>query len=133
MDKPFIVKSEKAYILTEKPDIIYMVNMRVTLYINDRKIIIITSDKGSYNKITYDCFFEDNVEATDGKTIILAENLDLLASEDFATVYNNVTLTNDKVTLRADKLNYNFETKYYRISMFSDKKVKVKLIKWIPK
>ena len=129
MDKPFIVKSEKAYILTEKPDIIYMVNMRVTLYINDRKIIIITSDKGSYNKITYDCFFEENVEAADGETLILADNLDLLASEDSATVYNNVVLTNDRGSLRADKVDYDFETKYYHVSMFDNKKVKIKLIK----
>ena len=42
----------------------------------------------------------------------------------------NVFLTNDKGSLRADKVHYDFETKYYQISMFSDKKVKIKLIKW---
>ncbi len=129
INKPFKVKSEKAYILIKDPDIIYMTNMHVTLDMDDGRVIIITSDKGRYNKVTYDCFFENNVKAIDGKTTVLAENLDLLATEDSATVYNNVFLTDDKGSLRADKVYYDFETKYYHISMFNDEKVKIKLIK----
>ena len=129
IDKPIVVTAEKARVLTEKPDIVFMTNMRVTLHLDDEKIIIITSDGGSYNKITYDCFFEENVEATDGETLILADNLDLLASEESATVYNNVVLTNDSGSLRADKVDYDFETKYYHVYMFDNKKVKIKLIK----
>ena len=128
-NKSFKVKADKAYILIKDPDIIYMTNMRVTLYMDDGRVIIITSDKGIYNKVSYDCFFENNVKAIDGETTVLAENLDLLAAEDSATVYNNVFLTNDTGFLRADKVYYDFETKYYQISMFSDAKVKIKLIK----
>ena len=129
INKPFKVKSEKAYILIKEPDVIYMTNMYVTLDMDDGRVIIITSDKGKYNKVTYDCFFENNVKAIDGETTVLAENLDLLANEDSATVYNNVFLTNDSGSLRADKVYYDFETNHYQISMFSDKKVKIKLIK----
>ena len=129
INKPFKVKSEKAYILIKDPDTIYMTNMHVTLHMDDERVIIITSDKGIYNKISHDCFFENNVKAIDGETTILAENLDLLATEDSVTVYNNVFLTNDTGSLRADKVYYDFETKYYQISMFSDEKVKIKLIK----
>ena len=129
INKPFKVKSEKAYILIKEPDVIYMTNMHVTLDMDDGRVIIITSDKGTYDKVTYDCFFENNVKAIDGKTTVLAENLDLLATEDSATVYNNVFLTNDKGSLRADKVYYDFETKYYHVSMFNDEKVKIKLIK----
>ena len=129
INKPFKVKSETAYILIKDPDVIYMTNMHVTLDMDDGRVIIITSDKGKYNKVTYDCFFENNVKAIDGETTVLAENLDLLATEDSATVYNNVFLTNDSGSLRADKVYYDFETNHYQISMFSDKKVKIKLIK----
>ena len=131
INKPFKVKSEKAYILIKEPDVIYMTNMYVTLDMDDGRVIIITSDKGKYNKVTYDCFFENNVKAIDGETTVLAENLDLLATEDSATVYNNVFLTNDKGSLQADKVYYDFETKYYHVSMFNDEKVKIKLIKWV--
>ena len=127
IDRPIVVTAEKARVITEKPEIIFLTNMRVTLLLDDEKIIIITSDKGSYNKITYDCFFEENVEATDGETLILADNLDLLASVDSATIYNNVVLTNDRGSLRADKVDYDFETKYYHVYMFDNKKVKIKV------
>ena len=129
VNKPFKVKSDRAYILIKEPDIVYMTNMRVVLNMKDERIVIITSDKGRYNKVSYDCFFENNVKAIDGETTVLAENLDLLATEDSATVYNNVFLTNDSGSLRADKVYYDFETNHYQISMFSDKKVKIKLIK----
>ena len=129
INKPFKVKSEKAYILIKNPDVVYMTNMSVTLDMDDGRVVIITSNKGKYNKVTYDCFFENNVKAIDGETTVLAENLDLLATEDSATVYNNVFLTNDSGSLRADKVYYDFETNHYQISMFSDKKVKIKLIK----
>ena len=75
-DKPFKVQSGSAYIFNEEPDLVYMNNMLVTLYLSDGRIVIITSDEGRYNKKTYDCFFEQNVEATDGNTKISAENLD---------------------------------------------------------
>ena len=129
INKPFTVRSERAYILEEETDVVYMTKMHVTLNMNDGRIIIITSDQGRYNKKTYDCFFENNVKTTDNKTIVLAENLDLLATEDSASIYNNVILTSEKGSLRADKINYDFETKYYQVSMFNDKKVKIKLIK----
>ena len=127
-DKPFKVKSEKAYILNEEPDIVYMDRMHVILYLGDERIINITSDKGRYNKVTYDCFFEINVKATDEDTIILAENLDLLATEDSIKVYNNVFLDHPTGDLRADKMDYNFETKYFKVSMFDDKAIKMKVI-----
>ena len=127
-DKPFIIISEKAYILSENPNIIYMTDMKVTINMGDERTVIITGDKGTYNKETYDCFFEDNVKATDGETIIQSENLDLFASKDIASIYNNVNLINENGSLKADKVDYDFETKYYKISMFNDKKVKINLI-----
>ena len=127
--KQYTVKAEKAYILVKKPDVVYMTVMHVTLTMDDGRIVTITSDNGSYDKVTYDCFFENNVKAIDGKTTILSENIDLLATDDSATVYNNVLLTNNEGSLRADKIYYDFETKNYQISMFNDRKIKIKLIK----
>ena len=125
----FKVKSEKAYITEEKPDIVFMTNMKVVINMNDGRQIFIESDKGRYNKRTFDCFFIDNVKARDEKTLIEASNLDLLATEDLVRVYNDVILKNENGSLRADKINYDFETRYYQISMFnSNEKIKMKLI-----
>ena len=128
-DKPFKVRSETAYILNKEPDIVYMSSMHVILYLSDGRMVNITSDKGRYNKITYDCFFEQNVKATEENTIILAENLDLLATENFVEIYNNVSLEYNTNYLLADKINYNFETKHFKVSMFDDKSVKMKVIR----
>ena len=127
-DKPFIIISEKAYILSENPNIVHMANMKVEINMSDGRTVIITGDKGTYNKETYDCFFEGNVKATDEETIIRSENLDLFASKDLVSIYNNVNLINKNGSLKADKVDYDFESKYYKISMFNDKKVKIKLI-----
>ena len=127
LDKPFSVRSEKAYILDEDPDVVYMTNMHVVLYLKNERIVNIVSNKGKYNKVTNDCFFEENVKATDEKTIIFAENLDLLATENFVKIYNNVKLNDPTGFLRADKIDYDFETKYFKVSMFDDKAVKVKV------
>ena len=128
LNKPFKVKSERAYIFNEDPDIVHMQNMHVTLYLNDERIVNITSDKGRYNKVTYDCFFEQNVKATDGSTNIFAENMDLLAAKNFVIIYNNVNLDYATGYLLADKIDYDFETKNFKVSMFDDKAIKMKVI-----
>ena len=53
---------------------------------------------------------------------VLAENLDLLSTEDSATIYNNVYLTDSRGTLRADRAIYDFTTRFYKIKMDSANK-----------
>ena len=90
-----------AHILKSDPDLINMTFMKTIIEMNDGRIIIITSDRGKYNKSTYDSYFEGNVKLTDGKTIVLSENLDLLTSEDYAYIYNDVSITNENGFLLA--------------------------------
>ena len=52
LDKTFIVKSQKAHINDDEPDVVYMTNMHVILYLKDGRTVNIFSDKGKYNKIT---------------------------------------------------------------------------------
>ena len=104
-----------------------MQKMKVELYLNDGRVVTITSDYGKYNKETYDCWFEENVASSDGETKIFAENLDLLATENFVKVYQQVKIIHPTGTLRADKVDYDFETKYFKVSMFDEKTVKMKV------
>ena len=131
IDNPFFVNSKKATILQEDPNIVYMTGMKATLEMKDGRTVVITSDKGIYNKKTYDCYFEKNVKATDGETILNSENIDLISSENTAAIYNNVVLISDKGSLIADKIDYDFSTKYYKVSMFSNDKVNIKLSRWV--
>jgi len=124
----FTVKSKKAHILKEKPDEVYMTEMLVILNLTGGKTVRITSDKGIYNKLNYNCYFENNVKATDGETIMLSDNLDLFSENNYASVYNNVILIDARGSLKADKINYNFETEVYKISMYKENPIKVKVI-----
>ena len=56
LSNPFLITSGKAYILKENLNIIYMSDMKATINMKDGRVIIITSDSGRYNKISYDCF-----------------------------------------------------------------------------
>ena len=127
-ENPFVVVSDEAIISPENSDIVYMTNMKINIKMTDGRNIIITGDKGKYNKVTYDCYLENNVLAFDGETEILSDNLNLLSSNDSASIYNNVVVNSKNGQLRADKVDYNFESKYYKISMFDNEKIKIKLI-----
>tara|TARA_B100000700_G_scaffold262313_1_gene298752 strand:+ start:420 stop:1007 length:588 start_codon:yes stop_codon:yes gene_type:complete len=127
LESPFVVKSESATMLTEEPDLVFMKNMHVTLYLKDGRVVEITSNEGKYNKVTYDCFFEQNVKATDGETNIFADNLDLLATKNNVQIYNNVNLIYPTGSLLADKIDYDFETKFFKVSMFDDSSIKMKV------
>jgi len=129
LDKPFTVKSKEAYILNQEPSIVYMKDMHVILYLSGNRVVEITSLKGRYNKENYNCFFEQDVLATDGETIITSQNLNLLATENIMKIYNDVSLDNATSSLQADKIDYNFETKYFKVSMFGDKTIKMKVIR----
>ena len=129
IDNTFIITADRAKILAEDPNIVYLNNMHVTITLQSGQKIIITSDSGRYNKLNYNIFFEDNVNATDNEIRLFSDNLDLLTDES-AKVYNNVLIIDkEKSYLKADIVKYDFKTKYYKISMFSNsEKVKVKLI-----
>lgn len=130
-DNPFLIASEEAIISPENSNIVYMTNIKITIEMNDGRTVIILGDNGKYNKATYDCYLENNVIASDGETEILSDNLNLLSSKDSASIYNNVVVNNKNGQLKADKVDYNFESKYYKISMFKDERVKIKLIEWL--
>ena len=125
----FSVKSETAYILDSDPDLLYMKNMQCEIYLNDGRTIKISGDRGRYQKETHDFWFEENVVTSDGETIIFSDNLDLLATENYAQVYNNVILNHSTGSiLVADKIDYDFETKHFKASMTDNKAVKMKVI-----
>jgi hypothetical protein len=129
LDKTFVVKSEKAHINENEPDIVHMINMHVILYLTDGRVVNILSDKGTYNKANYDCFFEQNVRASDEETKIFSDNLELSGDKSIVKIYNNVVINYPTGSfLQADNVDYNFETKYFKVSMFDDKRIKMKVL-----
>ena len=125
----FSVKSESAYILDEDPDLMFMKAVMVEIYLSDGRTVTIVSDVGKFNKQSQDLWFEKNVVADDGETKIFADNLDLLSTKNFVNIYNNVRLNDPVASFQADKVDYDFETKHFKVSMFDDSAVSMKVIK----
>ena len=49
--------------------------------------------------------------------------------ESIVKIYNNVVINYPSGSfLQADKVDYNFETKYFKVSMFNDKRIKMKVL-----
>ena len=126
---PFTVNAEKAVISNDDPDTVYMTKVHVIIFMNNGENVNIWSENGIFEKVKSNIFFTTNVKATNRKTIILSQNLDLLSDENYVSIYNDVNLTNKSDSLKADIINYDFETKLYDVSMFGEDLVKVKLIK----
>ena len=125
----FTIHADKAEIRKDA-DLIYMKNMFVTIVLGDEDWII-ECEVGTYDKTTYDITCSKNMKAasSDGHTTIYSQNLDLI-NDETATIYNNVVIIDEnKSSLYADKVNYDFENKLYHISMFDqNKSIKMKLI-----
>jgi len=124
----FIVKAERAKI-TDDVNLIDMKQMLVNIFFNDEKWFIECAI-GTYNKLNYDIFCSKDVKATNEKITVFSQNLDLVADVS-ATIYNEVIIIDENnSTLYADKLDYDFEKKHYKVNMFSkEESIKMKLVK----
>ena len=129
---PYTVLSEIATTDPNNSDIVFLEFVKVTFYYNDGRVVVITSNKGRFNKINGDLNFKENVKMIDSdNNRLTSENLDMLMSENYAAAYNNAKLlTIDGQFILADKIMFDSTKKIFKISMLEkDKKIKAKLIK----
>jgi len=125
---PFEIGSEYAEIRRGEPDLTYMENVTAYLYYKDR-VVVIKSLKAVYNRATNDMLFETDVEIVDGENKAWSDNLDVFASKDYIYIYNNVKFINEKTLGYADKIEIDVASKTSQISMYENKKIKLKFIK----
>ena len=59
----YLLKSKKARLDEEKPEIVYMDDVHAIFYFKDNTILYIWSDKGIYNNKNFDMEFSKNVKA----------------------------------------------------------------------
>jgi len=129
---PYFVFSERAIINPDDPDIVIMTLITATFRYKDGRTVIVTSDRGQFNKINGDIKFRENVKMVDSEeNKLTSKNLDMLVSENYASAYNDVKLTtlNGQFVI-ADKIKFDAIKKIFKISMLDvGKKIKLKLIK----
>ena len=131
------VKSEEAMFDLAMPELINMEIMTSVFYFKDGSILTIKGDGGTYNNITKDMQFRENIVSTykeDNQNsnmnyIIYSDNLDFYNTDNFLKVYGNVTGNAAQGDLIADYLEFDILSKTLKISMFDNNKVNVNLKK----
>ena len=123
----YIVNASKGEIDYDRPNIIYLTNVRAFIKLTNSNDITITSDFGKYNTNNFDTIFSKNVEINYLDNKITGEYLDFSIGRNSMIISRKVVYTNLENILKADVIEINVTTKDTKIFMYKDnEKVNIK-------
>ena len=123
----YIVNASKGEIDYDRPNIIYLTNVRAFIKLTNSNDVTITSDFGKYNTNNFDTIFSKNVEINYLDNKITGEYLDFSIGRNSMIISKKVVYTNLENILKADVIEINVTTKDTKIFMYKDnKKVNIK-------
>ena len=123
----YIVNASKGEIDYNRPNIIYLTNVRAFIKLTNSNDVTITSDFGKYNTNNFDTIFTKNVEIKYLDNKITGEYLDFSIGRNSMIISKKVVYTNIENILKADVVEINVTTKDTKIFMYKDnKKVNIK-------
>ena len=106
---------------------IFLKSVVANIKLKNYESIEISSDFGKYNINNYDTIFSKNVIITYLDTRIVGNYLDFSLDKNLMIISKNVSLKNDKSSLKADVIEINIETKDIKVFMYEEnKKVNIK-------
>ncbi len=123
----YIIKAKNGEIDLNQNNIIYLVDVKALIKLDNSNEINITSDFGKYNTNNYDTIFSKSViiDYLDNK--ITGEYLDFSLKRNSMIISRNVVYTNTENVLKADVIELNLQTKDTKIFMYDkDKKINIK-------
>ena len=92
-----------------------MTSVTANIKLKNYKLIEISSDFGKYNINNYDTIFSKNVIIKYLDNVIKGDYLDFSLDKKLMTISRDVTLNNDKSSLKADVVEVNIDTKDMKI------------------
>ena len=123
----YIVNASQGEIDYDKPNIIYLTDVRAYIKLTNSNDVTITSDFGKYNTNNFDTIFSKNVIINYLDNKITGEYLDFSIERDSMIISKKVVYTNLENILKADVVEINITTKDTKIFMYKDnKKVNIK-------
>ena len=108
-------------------DIMFMTNVKATIYLKNSSPINIVSKFANYNKVNHETSFFENVGVTHLIHKATSENLDISFNNNKASMYNNMIYKKPGTQLTADRLEIDLITKNTKIFM-DNKSEKIKII-----
>ena len=123
----YIVNASKGEIDYDRPNIIFLTNVRAFIKLTNSNDVTITSDFGKYNTNNFDTIFSKNVKINYLNNKITGEYLDFSIGRNSMIISRKVVYTNLENILKADVIEINVTTKDTKIFMYKDnKKVNIK-------
>ena len=123
----FIIGSRHANFEIERPEIIRMEQILCNFYFKDGTKLTIISDFGIYNNVSDDMEFTENVKMNYLENVLFSEKANFFNAKNELLIEGNVKTKSPEGELRADKLDFNLDSKKLKISMYNDKKVNIKV------
>ena len=123
----FVIGSRYASFELERPEIVKMEQVLCNFYFKDGTNLTIVSDLGIYNNVTDDMEFTENVKINYLENILFSEKANFFNVKNELLIEGNVKTTSPEGELRADKLDFDLDSKKLKISMYNDKKVNIKV------
>ena len=124
----YVLSAAKADFKTETPELINMKEVVAKFYLKDDTILIVVSESGLYNNITFDMNFKKNVKADYLTHNLLSDSLSYSNSSAKLIATGNVRGESiEKGEFSADKVEYDLANKTLNFSMYGSKQVKVKI------
>ena len=123
----YIVNASQGEIDYDKPNVIYLTDVKAFIKLTNSNNVTITSDYGRYNSNNFDTIFSKNVIINYLENKITGEYLDFSMQRNSMIISRNVIYTNLENILKADVIEIDITTKDTKIFMFQDnKKVNIK-------
>ena len=127
----FVIWSNYAEFSTDKPEIINMTDIICNFYFKDGTTLRIISDYGIYNNITNDMEFNENVKMNYLENVLFSQRVNFTNIKNELIVEGNVITEGPDGKLRADRLDFDLNSKKLKISMYNNEKVNIKVnLQW---
>tara|TARA_B100001989_G_scaffold96341_1_gene67122 strand:+ start:234 stop:836 length:603 start_codon:yes stop_codon:yes gene_type:complete len=123
----YLVEAKEGTIDQNYNNLIFLKAVNATIRLKNFELIEISSDFGKYNIDNYDTIFSKNVIITYLDNIIKGKYLDFSWDKNLIIISRDVTLNNNKSSLRADVIEVDIKKKDIKIFMHEEnKKVNIK-------
>ena len=121
----FTIGSNFAEFEKDRPEIVKMEIVKCIFTFEDNTTLTVTSDKGTYNNVTNDMNFNENVRMDYLENVLYSERASFNNYENQLLVAGNIKGEGPTTDLQADELDFDLNTKDLKISMYSKERVKV--------
>lgn len=121
----YIINSKTGTIDSNNPRLIFMMDVKSEITLNDGSKVYIQSQKAKYNNDNYNTEFQNNVRLDYLEHKMIADNINIYFDQNLLEALNNLTYKNSTMTLIADKIEIDLTTKNTKIFNFDNSEVKI--------